>query len=62
MCKKKGNWRGSDVAIKKLISSEVIAENEFFKEIEIMMKMRPHENVILMKGYCKEPLCIGNQI
>jgi len=26
-----------------------------------MMKMRPHENVILLKGFCKDPLCIVTQ-
>lgn len=34
---------------------------DFLQEANLMMSLRPHENVILLKGICSSPLCIVTQ-
>eukprot|EP01090_Pellita_catalonica_P021978 TRINITY_DN8376_c0_g1_i1.p1 TRINITY_DN8376_c0_g1~~TRINITY_DN8376_c0_g1_i1.p1 ORF type:complete len:930 (+),score=157.90 TRINITY_DN8376_c0_g1_i1:46-2835(+) len=57
----KGNWRGTAVAIKKLIHDEMEEADyvEFVKEIEIMSKLR-HPNCVLFLGACldRKQMCI----
>eukprot|EP01114_Cavostelium_apophysatum_P024542 TRINITY_DN963_c0_g1_i4.p1 TRINITY_DN963_c0_g1~~TRINITY_DN963_c0_g1_i4.p1 ORF type:complete len:1192 (-),score=342.98 TRINITY_DN963_c0_g1_i4:33-3269(-) len=55
-----GTWRGTEVAVKKLISENISekALKEFQHELSLMKNLRPHRNVISLFGYCLEPLCI----
>ncbi|KAL6076589.1 Constitutive triple response 4 [Balamuthia mandrillaris] len=58
----KGTWRGTTVAIKKLLSEDMDDPSdyqEFIKEIEIMSKLR-HPNVVQFLGACLQPpnICI----
>ena len=54
-----GELDGSKVAIKSLLSKDEKAEHEFAKELKVMLQVRAHENVVLLKGFCRDPLCLG---
>lgn len=59
----KGWWRGTDVAVKKIMEQDISdILLEFRKEIRIMMRLR-HPNVLLFMGAVIEPpnLCIVTQ-
>lgn len=52
-------WRGSKVAVKKLLSDVSEKDLDDFKsEAVTMTNLRPHVNVVQMLGICLEPLCI----
>lgn len=57
----KGLWRGTTVAVKKLIQEEMddSSYQEFLKEIETMSKLR-HPQIVLFLGACLTPphICI----
>ena len=55
----KGRWRLTDVAIKVSqgkLSGEDMAT--FQKETLLMMNLRPHRNVVQLRGVCQNPLCV----
>lgn len=54
----KGNFRGTEVAIKKVLSDKLSkdAVDELIKEAEIMTNLR-HPNVVLFMGFCRPPDC-----
>ncbi len=58
---KKGVWRGTEVAVKLIGYSDVVADsrNSFIEEVRIMTTLR-HPNVVLFMGACTKPptLCI----
>eukprot|EP00002_Diphylleia_rotans_P013188 TRINITY_DN256_c1_g2_i1.p1 TRINITY_DN256_c1_g2~~TRINITY_DN256_c1_g2_i1.p1 ORF type:complete len:2532 (-),score=481.87 TRINITY_DN256_c1_g2_i1:2062-8733(-) len=60
-----GKWRGSDVAIKKIIMKKVTpaAIKEFESEVTIMVELR-HPNIVLYMAACIEPknLCIVSEL
>jgi hypothetical protein len=57
-----GQWRGSDVAVKKLlVDDESVAVKEFVQELSVMLLMRAHENVLMLKGFCVAPRCLVTQ-
>eukprot|EP00002_Diphylleia_rotans_P037326 TRINITY_DN832_c0_g1_i6.p1 TRINITY_DN832_c0_g1~~TRINITY_DN832_c0_g1_i6.p1 ORF type:complete len:2497 (+),score=388.76 TRINITY_DN832_c0_g1_i6:121-7611(+) len=58
-----GTWRGTDVAIKKLVVAQGIAMQEFEKELNIMVELR-HPNVVLYMAACLEPqkMCIISEL
>ena len=57
-----GTWRKQPVAIKQMIQIHELTDKqikEFKKETEIMMRLRPHSNVVALFGVCtKNMLCI----
>ncbi|KAL6079715.1 Tyrosine-protein kinase abl1 [Balamuthia mandrillaris] len=58
----RGHWRNSEVAIKQLSGLESEKSVEAFKaEVELMKRLRPHANVVLLMGACMEeghPFCL----
>jgi len=54
----KGNFRGTEVAIKKVLADKLSkdAVEELTKEAEIMSGLR-HPNVVLFMGFCRPPDC-----
>lgn len=49
----KGKWRHQNVAIKKLTEERLIGEREgALKEVQMVMNLRPHLNVIRILGVC----------
>jgi len=54
----KGNFRGTEVAIKKVLSDKLSkdAVEELIKEAEIMTNLR-HPNVVLFMGFSRPPDC-----
>eukprot|EP01102_Stenamoeba_stenopodia_P020233 TRINITY_DN7810_c0_g1_i1.p1 TRINITY_DN7810_c0_g1~~TRINITY_DN7810_c0_g1_i1.p1 ORF type:complete len:751 (-),score=131.19 TRINITY_DN7810_c0_g1_i1:100-2352(-) len=59
----RGLWKGSEVAVKKIIFSDQNEEerekqfNEFRQEVWITSGLR-HPNIVMMKGYCQSPLAL----
>lgn len=54
-----GTWRRQQVAIKKMLEIEEKQIMEFRKEVEVMMKLRPHANVLGLLGVCTQNmLCL----
>jgi len=53
-----GKWKGIHVAVKKLLTLENTDIAEFLAEADLMRKMRPHPNVVLYLGVCRQPLCL----
>lgn len=53
-----GKWKGIQVAVKKLITIDDTDTSDFLAEAALMKKMRPHPNVVLYLGVCREPLCL----
>ncbi|KAL6079707.1 Protein tyrosine kinase 2 beta [Balamuthia mandrillaris] len=62
----KGFWRNSEVAIKQLAGLGSEQNMESFKaEIELMQRLRPHANVVLLMGACIEegrPCCLVTEL
>ncbi|KAL6079713.1 Mitogen-activated protein kinase kinase kinase 7 [Balamuthia mandrillaris] len=58
----KGSWRDSEVAIKQLLRLQSKSDVEAFQaEVELMKRLRPHANVVLLMGVCMEeghPFCL----
>jgi serine/threonine protein kinase len=56
-----GRWRGTDVAIKKLVNQNLSQKEleEFHAEVNVMKKLH-HPNVLLLMGVCSQPpnLCM----
>jgi len=52
----KGSWRNQDVAIKKVLGG--LDVSAFMEEAKLMLRLRPHENVVLFLGVVRSPLCI----
>jgi len=56
----RGKWRSSDAAIKQ-VKSDLMDDNgisEFWKEANLVGKLRPHNNIVLFFGVCLQPLCL----
>eukprot|EP00735_Rhodelphis_limneticus_P013193 TRINITY_DN6751_c0_g1::TRINITY_DN6751_c0_g1_i1::g.3057::m.3057 TRINITY_DN6751_c0_g1::TRINITY_DN6751_c0_g1_i1::g.3057 ORF type:complete len:380 (-),score=98.22,sp/Q9C9U5/SIS8_ARATH/41.18/2e-70,Pkinase_Tyr/PF07714.12/8.2e-66,Pkinase/PF00069.20/2.5e-60,APH/PF01636.18/3.4e+03,APH/PF01636.18/0.0021 TRINITY_DN6751_c0_g1_i1:100-1155(-) len=55
----KGVWRGTDVAIKKLLDQQATEDllREFVSEISTLASVQ-HPNIVLLMGWCASPLCI----
>jgi len=53
-----GKWRSTKVAVKKLLEATTAGMADFESEASLMTKLRPHKNVVLFLGVCKDPLCI----
>jgi len=51
----KGIWKGKEVAVKQLREAKEESLKEFLSEIEVMKKIRLHENVVNLYGMCKSP-------
>jgi len=57
----KGKWRAMDVAVKQMneeIAQDEKALSDFYREAELLSKLRPHPNVILFIGVTQRPLAI----
>eukprot|EP01114_Cavostelium_apophysatum_P015196 TRINITY_DN4096_c0_g1_i1.p1 TRINITY_DN4096_c0_g1~~TRINITY_DN4096_c0_g1_i1.p1 ORF type:complete len:789 (+),score=95.98 TRINITY_DN4096_c0_g1_i1:134-2500(+) len=52
----KGEWRNQTVAVKKV--KQGVDTTDFMEEANLMLKLRPHENVVQLLGVCSDPLCI----
>jgi len=52
----KGLWRNQEVAV-KMMKGE-LAISEFMEEAQLMLRLRPHDNVVLFLGVCKDPFCV----
>lgn len=49
------NWKGRQVALKKLTSSMLSSHiNDFFREAALMTGIKPHKNVVRIHGLCQE--------
>src|SRR5579875_141908 len=60
----RAKWRHIDVAVKKLLATEVSQKqiSDFLSEVEVMKKIRPHKNIVQFYGISCSPLnevCIG---
>jgi len=56
-----GSYRNAIVAIKQINSKTDVnekAKSDFINECEVMIKIKPHPNVIQMLAICVDPLCI----
>jgi len=53
----RATWRKSEVAVKVLLSENVDL-SDFLAEAEVLMKLRPHSNIVQLLGVCSEPFCI----
>jgi serine/threonine protein kinase len=54
----KGKYRGAQVAIKQMKSTKDVSSKqieEFLDELELMVNLKPHPNVVKLIGVCKEP-------
>jgi len=61
----KGEWRREDVAIKKLIMTELTDKqlDEFKAEVNLMKKLRPHANVVSLRGVIVDDgLCLVTEL
>jgi len=61
-----GKWRLVDVAIKKLLATEITKKqvSSFLQEIEVMKKVKAHKNIVQFYGISCSPLnelCIGKK-
>lgn len=55
----KGRWRFTDVAIKVIQGTPSPEDMRTFQaETELMMNLRPHKNVVQLRGVCAHPLCV----
>ncbi len=55
----KGRWRFTDVAIKLIKGTPTPADMKTFQdETQLMMNLRPHKNVVQLRGVCLQPLCV----
>ncbi|KAL6073324.1 Tyrosine-protein kinase [Balamuthia mandrillaris] len=57
----RGTWRDSEVAIKRLNITRSEQIEAFKAEAELMKRLRPHGNVLLLMGVCTEehhPFCL----
>jgi len=58
----KAKWRSTPVAVKQLKSTQFSDKEleDFRSECDLMMKLRPHVNVVLLLGICSEkpPYCL----
>jgi len=56
----KGEWRGSVVAIKKMLMDNLLNKDpaNFKAEASLMKSLRPHSNVVMLLGLCESPLCL----
>jgi len=59
----RGKWRFQDVAVKLLLNQKMSEKEieDFRKEIELMMNLRPHRNVVPLMGVCinpQKPFCL----
>eukprot|EP01116_Phalansterium_solitarium_P002641 TRINITY_DN1278_c1_g1_i2.p1 TRINITY_DN1278_c1_g1~~TRINITY_DN1278_c1_g1_i2.p1 ORF type:complete len:431 (-),score=86.43 TRINITY_DN1278_c1_g1_i2:460-1752(-) len=52
-------WRHSPVVVKQVI--HLHNSGSFRKEAEIMKRLRPHPNVVLLLGVCIDPVCIVSE-
>jgi serine/threonine protein kinase len=55
----KARWRLTDVAVK--ISQGKLSVDDmrtFQAETNLMMNLRPHKNVVQLRGVCQNPLCV----
>ncbi|KAL6079419.1 Tyrosine-protein kinase abl1 [Balamuthia mandrillaris] len=51
---RKGEWRGTSVAIKQILAEHNEELEQMRSEIEIMQNLRPHGNVLLLLGICED--------
>jgi len=53
-----GIWRSIKVAVKEVLISNLNKKEKenFYKEVELMKNLRPHSNVVLFYGLCRDPL------
>mmetsp|Transcript_19817 Transcript_19817/g.27674 ORF Transcript_19817/g.27674 Transcript_19817/m.27674 type:complete len:892 (-) Transcript_19817:24-2699(-) len=56
----KALWRKSEVAVKKLKATDFNEKklSDFLTEADLLMKLRPHTNVVQFQGVCLQPLCL----
>ena len=48
-----GTWRNQEVAVKQIPSN--LNQKEFLAEVNLMRKLRPHDNVVQLLGVCTHP-------
>jgi len=56
-----GKWRNQLVAVKRLNVTEDVTQSQlddFNAEAVLMLKIRPHKNVVTFLAICTDPLCI----
>jgi len=61
----KAEWRHQDVAVKQLSMSSLTEKQiqDFKAEVELMRKLRPHENIVGFRGLVVEPhLCLVTEL
>lgn len=55
----KCDWRGGNVAVKKLLENMTQSQLEDFKaEAALLSRLRPHTHIVQFQGVCLQPLCI----
>ena len=55
----KGQWRGTHVAIKRMVSMNDVKDlHSFREEFTLMKNLRPHRNIVQVLGVCLDPLSI----
>lgn len=55
----KGRWRFTDVAVKVIQGNPSAQDMKAFQdEVALMMNLRPHKNVVQLRGLCLQPLCV----
>lgn len=62
----KGQWRHTDVAIKKLLTDKLSEKQmeDFSNEAKLIASLRPHKNIVQFYGVTYSPgneICIGKK-
>eukprot|EP01114_Cavostelium_apophysatum_P012180 TRINITY_DN2702_c0_g3_i1.p1 TRINITY_DN2702_c0_g3~~TRINITY_DN2702_c0_g3_i1.p1 ORF type:complete len:801 (-),score=165.69 TRINITY_DN2702_c0_g3_i1:48-2450(-) len=54
----KGYWRNHDVAVKQIRKVDSISLQAFIEEAQVMLRLRPHGNIVQLLGICRNPPAI----